>query len=233
MKNSSGLICLVLGALVFSGCKINQEMANKDTTPDVGSITAPTARNYTSLELEIGRRICSNLKKKREFFETLDNAKEQFKFRAELRNCDNGLYNNDLFIAAISNANSTDPEYIAARETYFKDVVTDQSGVMKQMCEALVKTNDVTNTAFNGAFKYTVNFLIADGYDRFELVKFKKKTDGSYSPLSAEGVSVISQKIQAPTKFFGVEKERVRFTVCDGKRFSTMKQTWVEPVTTF
>lgn len=233
MKKSTALCLLVLGVFSFSSCKMNQELSNKDSNTSLGGITAPAPRNYTVSELEIGRRICSNLKKKREFFEKLDNEKEQFRFRAELRNCDNGLYNNDLFVASISNANSTDLEYVAMRENYLKDIVTDQSGVMKQMCDALIQTDNVMNTAYSGLFKYTVNFLIADGFDRFEINKSKKQTDGSYLALSAEAVSVISQKIQAPTKFFGVEKERVRYTACDGKRFSTTKQTWVEAVTNF
>jgi hypothetical protein len=223
-------LCLII--LALSSCKISQQK-NKDADPGLGGQTAPTARTYTASELEIARRICSNLKKKRDFFETLNNEKEQFRFRAELRNCNNDLYNNDLFVASISNANSTDLEYIVQRENYLKDIVTDQSGLMKQMCDDVVKSDSVSNTAFNGNFKYSLNFLIADGYDRFDIYKAKKLSDGSYQPLSVEFISVISQKIQAPTKFFGVEKERIRITACDGKKFSTIKQTWVEAVTNF
>lgn len=231
MKKTLGLCLLVLA---LSSCKINQEMA-KDNSPGPGGLTAPIPRNYTASELEIGRRICSNLKKKRDFFETLNNEKEQFRFKAELRNCDNDQYNSnsDYFVANISNANSTDLEFIAFRDNYIKEIITDQSGPMKQMCDDLIKSNTVGNTAYNGNFKYAINFLIADGYDQFQIHKAKKLADGNYQPLSADVTSVISQKVQAPTKFFGVERERTRYTACDGKKFSTVKQTWIEAVTNF
>lgn len=232
MNKTLGL-CLVLVAALSSGCKINEQLKAKESGEGLGGMNVPGARGLIASELDIGRRICSNLKKKREFFETLNNEKEQFRFKAELRNCNNEIYNTDLFIASISNANSTDIEYIAPRENYFKDVITDQNGILKDMCNALNTTDKVSNTAVSGNFKYTFNFLIADNYDRYEIFKSRKLADGNYESLSVEAVSVISQKIQAPTKFFGVEKERVRYTACDGKRYSTMKQTWVEPLTNF
>lgn len=232
MKKSLGF-CLVVAAAFSSSCKISEQIQPKNSNDNIAGMNIPAPRPMTFSELEIGKRLCSNLKKKREFFETLNNEKEQFRFKAELRNCNNDIYNNELFLASISNANSTDLEYIASRNTYFKDVVTDLSGVLKDMCTALNTTDKVSNTAVSGNFKYTFNFLIADNYDRYEIYKSKKNTDGTFSPVSAEAVSIIGQKVQAETKFFGVEKERVRYTICDGKRYSTMKQNWVEAVTRF
>lgn len=228
---------LVLGMLVLSstfGCKINQEIKepNKEIS-GIGGITPAAPRNFTNSELEIGRRICINLKKKREFFETLSNEKEQFRFRAELRNCDNGLYNTSLFVASISNANSTDLEYIAARENYFKDVTTDQNGIMKTVCDSLTQSDVVSNNILSANFKYAINFLIVEGFDTYQIIKAKKTATGSYDTLSAEGVSLISNKNQAPSKFLGVEKGRVRYTVCDGNRYQTVRQTWIEAVTNF
>lgn len=221
-------------SILLSGCKINQDVAQ--TTPEVsgvGGITPSAPRNYTALELEVGRRICSHLKSKREFFETLTNEKEQFKFKAELRNCDNGLYNNAFFVASISNANSTEPEYVANRENYFRDVTTDQSGVMKTLCESMNQSDVVSNNILSSNFKYTINVLIANGYDTYQIVKAKKNTAGTYETLSSESVSLISNSNQAAAKFLGVEKDRVRYTLCDGKKFQTVRQTWIEALTNF
>lgn len=209
-------------------------MQDKDVpVTGLGGIKAATPRNYTASELEIGRRICSNLKKKREFFESLSNEKEQFRFRAELRNCDDGIYNNAIFVASISNANSTEPEYIASRENYFKDVTTDQSGVMKTLCDSMIQSEVISNNILSGNFKYSVNFLIAEGHDTYQVIKARKSPSGQYDTLSTEAVALISNKKQAALKFLGVEKDRVRYTACDGKRFQTLRQTWLEPVTGF
>lgn len=220
---------LILISLSLSSCKLNQQIENNNPAmKGIGGMDPGKERNYTASELQISRRICANLKMKRDTFEKYDNGKVVYRFRAELRNCDNGVYNADLFEAAISNANSTEPEYIASRENYFKDVVTDQSGIMKQVCDAVIQSDKVQNAILNGNFKYSVNFLIVNGYDRYEVIKSKKDSTGGYNPLSGEAVSIISQKIQAPTEFLGVEKERIRYTMCDSTRYSTTKQTWIE-----
>lgn len=218
----------------YFGCKISQNLDVKDKeVTDIGGITSASPRNYTSSELEIGRRICSNLKKKREFFETLTNEKEQFRFRGQLSNCDQGVYSNSLFVASIGNANGTNPEYIAARDNYFKDVTTDQSGVMKTQCDSMNQSDVVANNILSGNTKYTINFLIADGYDTYQVVKAKKNSADSYEPLSSESVSLISNINQAPLKFLGVEKDRVRHTICDGKKYRTVRQVWIEAITNF
>lgn len=227
---------VVLFALNIIGCKLNQNIANDKPAAisGVGGITVSDEREYTNSELEIARRICSNLKKKREFFETLTSDKPlQFRFRAELRNCDDNIYNTDLFVTTVSNANSTEPEYIANRENYFKDVVTDQSGIIKKMCDAFLQSDKVSNAMESNNFKYSINFIIADGFDRVDITKAQKNAKGGYDTLSSESVSVISNKSQIDKKFLGVEKERVRYTVCGNKKFQTLKQNWIESVTKF
>jgi hypothetical protein len=150
-----------------------------------------------------------------------------------LRNCDNDIHNNSLFVASISNANATGPEYIASRDNYFKDVTTDQGGILKIVCDSMIQSDVVANNVLSGNFKYSINFLIADGYDTYQVIKAKKNANGSYDTVSSEGVSLISNKNQAPIKFLGVEKDRVRYTLCDGKKYQTLRQTWIEAITNF
>lgn len=229
---NSLLIAIFLSA---SACKINENVVSEKDKEviGIGGIQVPPPRNFSASELEIGRRICSNLKSKREFFETLTHEKEQFRFRAELRNCDNNVYNSSLFIAAISNANSTDLEYSANRSNYFKDVVTDQSKILKNICDTVVQSDVVSNNILDGSYKYVINLMIAEGFDTYQITKAKKNPNGQYDSISSESVSIISNKNQASAKFIGVEKERIRHTMCDTKRFQSIKQTWVEAITSF
>lgn len=237
MKPAFLVTSIFLVTLNLMSCKLNSHPidAGKEVN-GVSGIEIPAQRNMTASELEIGRRICSHLKKKRELFEKLDNAKEQFRFRAELKNCDGRVFNTDLFTATLSNANSTDLEYLASRENYFKDVVSDQSGMMNFVCEAITKTEETSNVFFvlsNETFKYVTTFLIKDGLDQYEITKAKKNASGTYDALSLESVSLISSNTQAADKFIGVEKERVRYTVCQDNKMSSMKQVWVEALTDF
>ena len=225
---------MILVSVTIPSCKFNQKTGalNNEVT-SVGEIVSSLERNFTLAELEMGRRICNNLKNKRDFFEKLTNEKEQFRLRVELRNCDNFPYSYIQFIAAISNANSTDPEYIAKNENYFKDIITDQSGAIKTLCESLNQGNPFANTNLLGNFKYIFKILSIESYDTIQITKLQKNKEGSFKPISSESISFIGNKNQADSKFFGVEKNRIRYTMCDGQKYNTQKQVWIEAVTDF
>ena len=162
---------------------------------------------------------------------------EKFRFRGETKVCDNpNPFNMTEFTVAISNVSSTDFEYVATvnRANYFKDVVTDQTGAMKMLCDNLAKSDTVSNKMLSGSSYLTVNLLISEGYDRFDVLKSSKDSAGNYRLVSTETISVITQKAQADEKFFGVEKVRIRNTTCpNSKDFSSLKQTWVSALTSF
>ncbi len=234
MKTS---LLIVLIALLSAGCK-----ANKGTTvvtsESIGGIELTLTRNYTASELIIGRRICSALKNKRELFEKVANMQEKFRFKGETKACDNpNPFNKLEFSASISNASSTDYEYVATtsyKPNYFKDVLTDQNGAMRLLCDNLSKSDEVSNTSMSGSSYLLVSFLISEGYDRFDVLKSSTDSAGNFTLLSAESVSVITQKTQADEKFFGVEKIRIRNVSCpNSKDFSSLKQTWVSALTSF
>jgi hypothetical protein len=226
---------ILISAALLSGCKAAKDLSEK--VEGIGGIEQPKERNYTASELTIGRRICSALKHKRELFETVTDMQEKFRFRGETKVCDNpNPFNMTEFTVAISNVSSTDFEYVATvnRANYFKDVVTDQTGAMKMLCDNLAKSDTVSNKMLSGSSYLTVNLLISEGYDRFDVLKSSKDSAGNYRLVSTETISVITQKAQADEKFFGVEKVRIRNTTCpNSKDFSSLKQTWVSALTSF
>ena len=216
----------------FSSCKIASNNRSKEVS-GIGAISANEERDFTPLEAQIGKRICASMKKKREFFSTLTNEKEEFRLRSEIRDCDYGTTQDLVFDASISNANPIDLEYVASVDGYLKDIVTDQSVILKQVCDSLALTDATSNTLYMGNVKFSVNFLIADGFDRYEVVKSKKNVNSKYSIESAEGISFFTQKNQIQAKFFGVEKDRIHYKACDASHFSVNRQTWLAALTSF
>jgi hypothetical protein len=237
MKN---LFIIFLTLSFVFGCKgtktKGEELANET---GIGGLTIPTERNLLESEIVIGKNICAALKKKRELFEVLTNLQEKFRFRLEANSCDSLTSNLPLnvfeFDAAISNSSSTDFEYIAASKlNYFRDVVTDQAGVMKVICDNLSKSEEVSNTIIIGNAYLVLSFLIKDGFNRYEIGKKIKSTDGKFQVTSIEGVNVITQSSQGPAKFFGVEQERIRYVSCpNSTKTSYIKQNWLRAVTSF
>jgi hypothetical protein len=229
---------IILSLLSFSACKSNSSVKTSEQKKEgIGPVFENSKRDYTPSEVVIGRRICNALKQKRELFETLTDRQEKFRFRGEMKNCESEFpFNIAEFNTDISNASSTDFEYInTTRANYFRDVITDQTGIFKLLCDGLSQNETISNQFISGSSYVSVNLLIAESYDRAELLKKNKDSAGNYNLISTETVSFITQKIQAPTKFFGVEKERARYTKCTAnpQAYSALKQTWVSAVTSF
>lgn len=220
---------------LLSGCKVTDKALSSGENPQngggIGPIVNPKERNFTASELVIGRRICGALKKKRELFEVLTNMQEKFRFKGELKNCESEYpHNINDFNASISNASSTDFEYVSIYSIYFRDVVTDKTGVMRTYCDAITGSDSVSNQILSGNSYIRMNLLISDGYDRVEIVKMDKNS----KILSTEGMNIITQKTQADAKFFGVEKERVLYTACaNSDKVNYTKQTWISAITPF
>jgi hypothetical protein len=232
-KKISTLVVLIL----VSSCQFKQ-LTDTDTLANgIDGLTVPGPRNFTNGELIIARRICSNLIKKREFFSTFYNMTEKFRFSLETKSCAaNTITNNGTFEVSIGTSNATYPEYIATIDNSFRDVITDQSGNMKPICD-VVNNTTISNTAYLGSYQYSYKIFINNGYDRIEISKLVKNTDGGMKIAGIEALDFISIDSQVPSKykgkFLGLEKERVRKINCDGTNFSSTKQKWIEATTNF
>jgi hypothetical protein len=203
---------------------------------NIDDLETPLQRELSATELQIARNVCTNIKNKRELFETLYNNTERFKFTIELKSCEGTTpYRISTFEASIANASSTYMEYNANQETYFKDIMTDQVGAMKVLCDSVYGYghDHVQNTMTFSNYQLVYKVLINNGFDRVEISKQVKNQKGDWKLAGIESIDFISQKSQAPIKFFGVEKERIRKIPCDGNTFSSMKQTWLEAITKF
>ena len=224
---------LFLITICFVSCKLSQKFENTDANAQIGNMTFPKERLFIKSELDIGRRICTDLKKKREFFQSLYDRQEQFRFQGTLTNCSGITTLDSLFDVSIGNASSLEYLALTPRDNYFRDIVTEQSGAMNDVCVSILASDNVSNVVKSGNLKYTVNFLVAENFDRYDIRKEISDGKGGFTISGAESISVITQSNQAATKFFGVEKERTRYTLCDGRKFQTMKQTWKQALTNF
>lgn len=224
-------LAFLLATVILTSCK------GGSTARSLTGIEVSSPRNYTQAELLLGRRICSALKEKRVFFENLKNMEEKFRFRGELKNCETEKpFEQVDFIASISNVSSVNLEYVANNRTnYFKDVITEQSGILKTLCDNLNVSDSVANTFSMENFSLVVNLLLVNKFDTVQITKQSKRGNGELKIVSSESISLITNSKQADKKFIGVEKERILNTFCsiDSTKFSYTKQNWQGAVTQF
>jgi hypothetical protein len=214
-------------------CKISQKLANNNSHAQIGNLNFPGERLYIKSELDTGLRICAALKKKRDFFQTLYDRTEKFNFQGTIVDCQGTTTLDSVFIATIGNASALEYSAITPRENYFRDIITDQSSAMNDLCTSMAASSSVLNTVKSGSLKYTVNFMIADNYDRFDILKEVSDGKGGFTASGAESISIITNTTQAISKFAGVEKERVRYTSCGNNKYQTLKQSWKGALTNF
>jgi len=226
--------CILVGFFLllpfFTGCKISQKILN-ETDSRIGDMTFPKERNFIRSELIIGRRICDSLKKKRVFFQTLYDRQEQFRFHGTVMDCEGRVTLNSDFDATISTS-ALEYSSLTPRDNYFRDIITDKSGVINDLCVSISASDNVSNTINSGSLKYTVNFLIAENYDRYDVKKELSDNKGGFTIAGGESVSVF-QTGQVDPKFIGVEKERTRLISCGGQKLQSMKQSWKAALTKF
>lgn len=222
----------ILFVILFSvaNCKVSDKRIGKNPNSNIQDIIFPVERALLKSEIEIGRNICSALKKKRETFFALENKKEVMKFHGTVTTCQGSITLDSPFDTTIN----TTPvlEYIAInpRENYLKEIITDKSNkVLDELCSSLAATDNVSNTVNLQDARYTAVFWNDEGYDHYRVRKELNNGKGSYTWVWVEAIAVITLANQAAEKYMGVEKERIRLTNCGANKSQSIKQNWVVP----
>jgi|GEM_PF-758302 len=232
-------IALVMATVLFIGaCKISSSDFDKNKVKEdtkVGEIKIQKERNLSLLEKEILLRVCTQTKKKRELFESLDYLKERVVFNRNNRDCDGGVIGLGDFEVSLDNSSPREMVWSNDFAGYFiKDIVTDTSTNLRTFCEVVSKdiNIEIKNSWVTSNIKTVINVLIDSGYDRVEFVHSVKKKD-EYKASSAEGMTFFTQSVQAPLKMMGMEKSRSRYTLCENGRTAYYKQDLMRLLTKF
>ncbi len=233
MKNTL-VYSLILLSLM--GCEISSKDTKKVTEqPNFGGMEPPTSKEFTFTELEIGRRVCKNLESKKALLEAyrLDTSKKII-FKAESQSCSQVKFAamDDLFAATVILAGVDYELSVPDRSGYMSDIITTQSGVMKEVCEEIKSNDKVLRQMPISNSNFVVKFLVKDSYDRVEISQYSPDGKGGYAFNNVEGVSFVSSIKQGPKEFIGFEKERSRYTPCPGKKHPSFYiQTWMRDTT--
>lgn len=224
------LFVLALTALMVAGCESDAPKSGGAPIvgDGIGGIVVTERRDIVGVEREVGRRICENLRSKRLKMETLGNE-EMFRLKVESKTCNYQSPSISVFSVSISRANPTDIEYEANNApNYFKDIMTDESGVMGYFCPALLDGRLVSNEIINGNSQVRVTFVTRNNYDTVLISKHMRDQNNTMSLISTESVAIITQLFQDDARYFGIEKERTRYLKCANVNDpSFTRQTWM------
>ena len=227
MENIMNKILFLALILLTAACKMTPNDQTETVNKGIGGINPESDREFTADEMKIIKDTCTKLAAKREYFNTLDDMKVRFNFSLEVSNCGLTVRKNSSLISVLSNTSSTDLEYyIPNRTDYLRNVITDQTAGYKYLCDNKDEKN-VKNTSSDGSTFYAYKVYINQGYNHIELTRSVKDSAGTVTVKSAEAVDFITSTYQAPQKYLGMEKERIRNVMCADNRYYYTKQDWV------
>lgn len=240
MKNT---LIFTLSLLLIVACKVdgtkNQNKGPVDG-PHYGGMESPTSKTFTFGELEIGKRICNNLEAKNKTLEQLSlDPKKKIVFKFVSKSCtqplafEETLVLDDLFAANVV-LQGTDYEFYVPNRSndYIRDIITNQSGVMREVCDELKGEGEISRQIPVSSFSFTVKFLVKDGHDRVELSQYTPDGKGGYIFNNVEGINFVSTVKQGPKDYLGLEKERSHYTPCSNRKEPAYKiQTWMRDAT--
>jgi len=222
MKNALLVFCTI-GFL--TACKMDAGNENSTPTKGVGEINSKEQRVFSSSEMKIIKSLCTNLKAKREYFTSLDDMTVRFKFKIDNLNCNKVSTSVAELNTRLSNTNSTYLEYYSDRTDYLKDVITDQTPGYQYLCDN-AEAKNLNNYYSDSSYTYNFNVLINQGFQRVEIVK-SKMDNGKSVTISSEGIDFITETFQAPRNYFGMEKNRTKYTVCSNGNIKSLNQMWL------
>lgn len=234
MKMLNACALIVLAAL--TGCKENVENISVNPNPPfrMGEPLSE-ARTLTQAEITIAKRICHYLESKRLFLETLMSGREEFYFRSSETTCEGQTLPRINYSLAIKTDEITGPRYVSSFSNlkYVETILTDESPILYNVCKgANNNSNDISNQLNLGIRRYQVRFLYNNGFDTVEIVKAPLRQN---IVEQLDVVSFVTQTYQTTSsKFYGVEANFVRSTLCENKnRTNVFTQTWLGPKTRF
>ena len=204
-------------------------------------MTNAVEKNFSGEEIQIAKRICGSLKKKRLYFETLSNNTHSFLTAYSIKNCNtNSFLPERLIKVTLDNSNPIDMEYISTEVDFnIKHVLTDQSLFVKNLCDDLEKNSQkVSNTIRSNLVAYTFTVkTVTKGqvYDRLEILKRVPATIGNGLVVQSGEVSELyTRPGQTEDKFMGVEFFKERHSTCSNSNsVSIYRESFTKPLTSF
>lgn len=207
MKNS---ILLGFALIMALGCK----MADQKKTSDKIRPNQPIgdSRELTGTEKSIVKSACEALQQKRLYFESLFDDSLKFTFDISEKGCNSADYSlPNSFEAFLRGTNSGDLElYSNYRSTYFKDIVTDQTGMVGELCSRYFDGEAFKTIIEVSGAKYRFNITKFKKYDVIESARYLNDN----APSTIELIYVTTPEVTNEQKVVGVVYERSRLVPC-------------------
>jgi hypothetical protein len=221
---------------ILNSCEISSN-ESKSKVKQVQFFETIDERNYTNVELAIGKRVCSSLKMKRRNFEGLSNNTHQLLKESKFKKCDENIFSNPRqFKVVLDNSNSTDMSYFtSAVEGYFKNVITDKSYNMNLICDKILNDEKkVSNTVREELTATTFHFTVSEA-NRFDRLEISKKfiEQARLVTKKVEAIDFYTKLNQTKEQFMGLEVFRETFTFCPGDKVDRYQEQTTRALTEF
>ena len=171
-------------------------------------------RNLTAHESAIAHNICSALEDKRLYFESQGNL--ELSFQTSHKSCAQEGYSSSKTVRARVQIPTRGPIRFLplGRGRLLTDVLTDEQGILKEVCQKAFAGNTISNTLDLGNRKYQFHFKKIRGYDALELARYRRNQEGVFKPNLLEGYLFYTASTTNNSRERGIVYKRERALPC-------------------
>ena len=165
---------IIISIFILSvGCKVSQLNTNSVNDKGIGEIQTDSDRAFSKSEMDIIKNVCRNLTSKRVYFDAIADSKMSFDFKLESKDCNGKVTNENKLETYLTKNLNGEFNFIANRNDYIPNVITDLSAGYKYLCDNMNAFN-LNNYFIDNNVKYAFRVYINQGFDRIEFFKITK-----------------------------------------------------------
>lgn len=219
MKNLFFLSLLL--TLVFSCGK--DKLKKQDPGFSFGSPLS-TNRPLSESEKVLGVEACELLKGKREYFETFEDNKVEFDFKAKEQICGQRPASLGDFVARLSVPSRGPLTFKSNFYRFIDEVLTDKNGFFSHYCDKLL-VGDPTNIILPvGGKKVELKINRSAGKIKIETAWFYPDDNGIYKAYEMDGAVIHTTSSTRNRKFYGLALTRAQARPCEDGSVKFLEQ---------
>lgn len=224
MKSSTVLLVAIM--LLGTACKLEKEKPKSNDSIQgyrTGDNQRP-ARNFSSDEKTLGKRICRDLRFKRNQWETTAGSLNLRFSMAARTQCSGGLMNYTLN-ASLENSGADLLFDANTSSPFIGEVLTDLHPGLQTICDDLLNNeSEVSNTVEASGSRYQTTFYEYQSQHYALVTRFVKDSDNVWRAGIVDESTVIVVERTSDSRLIGVVNRRVRENRCVGGSGSTLVQ---------
>lgn len=171
-------------------------------------------RPLTAAEMAVGKEACVLLRDKREYFETRQDNREEFDFKAKEQVCGRSPVSLGNFSARLRVPTRGPLHFDSNFSTYIDEILTDKNGFFSHYCDRLLVDDPTDLILVVGGKRVEVKINKVGTKIKLESAWFYPDDQGAFKAYVMDGAIIHTKESTRQRKYYGVTTTRAQAYPC-------------------